>query len=435
MTTLTDAPAPTSHLAHRITAVHVTPVAFHDLPLLNTVGVHEMFALRSIVEVVTEGGVSGLGESYGDLPHLHRLERAAELLVGLDVHNLNAMLRAVVESLSTDDGQGGHGMGGMVMTSSTADRVLSPFEVAALDIQGKLAGVPVSDLLGGAVRDRVDYSAYLFYKWAAHPGQDDDAWGAALDPAGLVAQAHRMIDTFGFTAIKLKGGVFHPDEEIAAIKALRAEFPDHPLRLDPNTAWTVETSIRVARELDGIVEYLEDPTPSIDGMAAVAREASMPLATNMAVVSFDHLPDSIAQDAVQVVLSDHHFWGGLRRSQALGQICQTWGIGLSMHSNSHLGISLAAMTHLAAATPNLDYACDTHWPWKRGDEDVVVDGAIGFVDGAVPVPTAPGLGVELDRDKLARLHEQYLTCGIRNRDDTGYMRTVEPDFDPSSPRW
>jgi glucarate dehydratase len=420
---------------HRITDVRVTPVAFRDLPLLNTVGVHEPFALRSVVEVVTEDGTYGLGESYGDLPHLERLQRAARLLVGVDVYDTNAMVRAVGESLLSDDGLGGHGMSGMVTGSATADRVLSPFEVAALDIQGKLAGVPVSDLLGGAVRDRVSYSAYLFYKWAAHPGQDDDDWGAALDPAGLVRQARRIVDEYGFTAIKLKGGVVPPDEEVAAIMALREEFPDHPLRLDPNGAWTVPTSVEVARRLDGIVEYLEDPTPGIEGMAAVAREVSMPLATNMAVVSFDHLPPAIAQDAVQVVLSDHHFWGGLRRSQTLGSVCRTWGIGLSMHSNSHLGISLAAMTHLAAATPDLDYACDTHWPWKSPDDDVVVDGAIGFADGAVTVPTTPGLGVELDRDRLARLHEQYLDCGIRNRDDTGYMRRFQPDFDPSPARW
>ena len=262
-------------------------------------------------------------------------------------------------------------MGGMVMTSSTADRVLSPFEVAALDIQGKLAGVPVSDLLGGAVRDRVSYTAYLFYKWAGHPGQDDDSWGAALDPEGIVRQARRIVDEYGFTAIKLKGGVFHPDEEVAAIKALRAGVPGPPAAPRPeHRVDRADLDQGRRRSSTAIVEYLEDPTAGIEGMAAVAREASMPLATNMAVVSFDHLPPAIAQDAVQVILSDHHFWGGLRRSQTLGTIAQTWGIGLSMHSNSHLGISLAAMTHLAAATPNLDYACDTHWPWKSADEDV-----------------------------------------------------------------
>ncbi|WP_238335222.1 glucarate dehydratase family protein [Kribbella amoyensis] len=432
---MTSASTPPPAHSHRITAVRVTPVAFDDLPLLNSVGVHEPFALRSIVEVVTEGGVYGLGESYGDLPHLQRLERAAGRLVGCNVFDTNAIMRAVVTSLATDDGVGGHGMSGMVTGSATADRVFSPFEVAALDLQGKLLGVPVSDLLGGAVRDRVNYSAYLFYKWAGHPGHEDDEWGAALDPEGLVRQATKMIEEYKFSAIKLKGGVFAPEQEVEAVKALRAAFPDHPLRLDPNAAWTVETSIKVAEALDGIVEYLEDPAPGIDGMAAVARSAGMPLATNMAVVSFDHLPESFAKDAVQVILSDHHFWGGLRRSQLLAGICQTWGLRLSMHSNSHLGISLAAMTHLAAATPNLDYACDTHWPWKRADEDVIVDGVLSFVDGAVPVPTGPGLGIELDRDRLARLHEQYIECGLRNRDDTGYMRKFQPDFDNSIPRW
>ncbi|NAZ83951.1 glucarate dehydratase [Kineococcus sp. R8] len=427
----TPSPAPRC----RITGVTVTPVAFRDPPLLNNVGVHEPFALRTVLEVVTEDGVTGLGETYGDALHLERVRRAAPLLAGVDVFDLHAVARAVRESLGGHPDGGDQGMGGQVTGSGTENRVLAAFEVACLDVQGKLLGRPVSDLLGGAVREEVAYSAYLFYKWAAHPGQDDDGWGAALDPAGVVAQARRMVDEFGFTAIKLKGGVVAPEEEVEAIRALRAEFPDHPLRLDPNGAWTVPTSISVGRALDGVLEYLEDPTPGLEGMAAVAREVPQPLATNMCVVAFEHLKPAVLTDAVQVVLSDHHFWGGLRRSQDLGRICETFGMGLSMHSNSHLGISLAAMTHLAAATPNLDYACDTHWPWKSPDEDVVVPGALRFAGGSVRVPTTPGLGVELDRDALARLHEQYLACGVRTRDDTGYMRRFEPGFTVRSGRW
>lgn len=418
----------------RITHVEITPVAFRDLPLLNNVGVHEPFALRSVVEVRTEDGVTGLGESYGDAAHLDRLRAAAARLKGVDVFDLHAIAREVVESLPADT-SGGHGMGLQITTSNTADRVFSPFEVAALDVQGRLVGRPVSDLLGGAVRAEVAYSAYAFYKWAGHPGQADDEWGAALDPAGVVAQVRRMVDEFGFTAVKLKGGVFPPEQEVEAMRALRAEFPDLPLRLDPNGAWTVETSVRVAEQLDGVLEYLEDPTPGIEGMAAVAARVDVPLATNMCVVAFGHLPPAIAQDAVQVVLSDHHFWGGLRRSQDLARICEVFGRGLSMHSNSHLGISLAAMTHLAAATPNLDYACDTHWPWKRPEDDVVVPGVLAFADGAVKVPTTPGLGVDLDRDALARLNEQYEKTAIRERDDTGYMRRFTPEFSPRSGHW
>jgi glucarate dehydratase len=337
--------------------------------------------------------------------------------------------------LGGDSGSDGHGLTGMITTSSTVDRVFSPFEVACLDVQGRVAGRPVADLLGGPVRDRVPFSAYLFYKWAAHPGAAPDRWGEALDTDGIVAQARRMVGEYGFTAIKLKGGVMPPEEEVEAVLALRAAFPGTPLRLDPNAAWTVDTSLKVARALDGVLEYLEDPTPGQEGMAAVARQAPMPLATNMCVVAFDELPAAVARDAVQVVLSDHHYWGGLRRSTLLAGICDTFGLGLSMHSNSHLGISLAAMVHLAAATPNLTYACDTHWPWKDPDQDVVVPGALEFRDGSVAVPTGPGLGVDLDRDRLARLHEQYLTCGLRNRDDTGYMRRVDPTYEKKSPRW
>jgi glucarate dehydratase len=419
----------------RIQDVHITPVAFRDPPLLNTVGVHEPFALRAIVEVVAEDGTYGLGETYGDAKHLTRLRSAAADLAGVDVWHTQEVARRVRASL--DAGVvGGHGMSGMVTGSSTADRVLSPFEVACLDIQGKTIGRPVSDLLGGAVRDRVDYSAYLFYKWAGHPGAEPDGWGAALDPDQLVAQARRIVDEYGFGAIKVKGGVFAPEEEVAAIQALAKEFPDHPLRLDPNGAWSVATSIRVAGELDGVLEYLEDPTTGISGMARVARESPMPLATNMCVVAFDHLRPAVEEDAVQVILSDHHFWGGLNRSRSLAGICDAFGLSLSMHSNSHLGISLAAMTHLAAATPNLTYACDTHWPWKDVEDDVVVPGALRFENGAVPVPTGPGLGVELDRDALARLHEQYLACGLTERDDTGYYRRVKDSaFDPTAPRW
>ncbi|CRK23329.1 hypothetical protein BN1708_003623, partial [Verticillium longisporum] len=412
----------------------ITPVAFHDMPLLNSVGVHEPFALRSIIEVITED-TYGLGESYGDSTHLDRLKAASEQIKGLSVYNTNGIYQKCTASLEGNATSGGDGMAGMVTTASVADKVFSPFEVACLDIQGKLAGVPVSDLLGGLVRDQVQYSAYLFYKWAGHPGEADDEYGAALDAPGLVRQAQKIIDEYGFKAIKLKGGVYPPAQEVEAIKALHAAFPNVPLRLDPNAAWTVETSKWVAAELKGIVEYLEDPAPEIDGMAAVAKDASMPLATNMAVVAFSHLPSSIRQDAVQVILSDHHFWGGLRKSQQLAAICATWGMRLSMHSNSHLGISLAAMTQLASATTNLDYACDTHWPWKRRDEDVVVDGALKWSEGGVIVTRTPGLGVELDRGRLARLHQQYLDCGLRKRDDTAYMKKFHPDFSAHIPRW
>jgi glucarate dehydratase len=316
----------------------------------------------------------------------------------------------------------------------TAMRVFSPIEVACLDIVGQAIGRPVYDLLGGKARDTVPFSAYLFYKYAAHPGADPDPYGEALTPDGIVAQAKALIDRYGFRSIKLKGGVFPPDQEVEAIRALADAFPGVPLRLDPNTAWSVATSQRVASETEGLLEYLEDPTPGRAGMAEVARAASMPLATNMCVVAFEDLPEAVALGSVQVVLCDHHYWGGLRQSARLAGICQTWGLGVSMHSNSHLGISLAAMAHLGAALPELTYAADTHTPWQLGVD--VLERSLPIVDGAVRVPDAPGLGVRLDRDALARMHEDYEKCGIRERDDATYMRAAfDPSFRDERPRW
>ncbi|MET7402047.1 enolase C-terminal domain-like protein [Dactylosporangium sp. NPDC005572] len=413
----------------RILDAAVTPIAFPDPPLLNSAGVHEPWALRTIVELSCGDGLTGLGETYGDAPHLDLVRTAAAALAGADPFDLAAVHRTVAAAV-TGAAADRHGLTG---APDPVAKVFAPFEVACLDLQARSIGRPVHALLGGRYRDSVAFSAYLFYKWAGHPGAPADGFGAALDPDGVVAQARLLVDRYGFRSIKLKGGVFPPDAEIDAIRALRDAFPDHPLRLDPNCAWSVETSRKVAAATDGLLEYLEDPTPGIAGMAAVAREAGMPLATNMCVVRAADLRPAFTEGAVGVVLADHHYWGGLRASADLARICDAWGVGVSMHSNSHLGISLAAMVQLGAALPNLTYAADTHTPWQDGVD--VVTAPLPVVDGAVAVPDGPGLGVELDRYMLARLHERYLRCGVRVRDDTGYMRTVDPAFRKLRPRW
>jgi len=243
-----------------------------------------------------------------------------------------------------------------------------------------------------------------------------------------------MCAEFGFQSIKLKGGVFEPAQEVAAMVALREAFgPDVPLRIDPNAVWTVQTALTWGRELEPILEYLEDPVRGQAAMAEVRRQLKTPLATNMCTTSFEEIPASIALGAEDIILSDHHFWGGLRASMTLAGICQTFGRKLSMHSNSHLGISLAAMVHLGAALPDLRYALDTHYPWQS--DEVIVGGRLRFEEGSVAVPTEPGLGVQLDREALARLHQNYLACGLTRRDDEVEMRKVVPGWAFQAVRW
>jgi glucarate dehydratase len=417
----------------KIRDVVLTPVAFSDPPLLNAMGVHEPFALRGVVQLICEDGVVGLGESYGDLAFLDQVRKMLPELPGHDVFDLPALRRTVARVLGEAVFADEHGLTGGFSVNKTIASVYSLFEVASMDAQGHYLGRPVVDLLGGRARDEVDFSAYLFYKYGAHVDAEPDTWGEVLTPEALVGEAQRMIGQYGFRSIKLKGGALPPEQEIEGILALAEAFPGHPLRIDPNAAWTPETGIGVAEELDGVLEYLEDPTPGIEGMAKVAARASMPLATNMCVVRFDDIEPAFRARAVGVVLSDHHFWGGLRDTQALSITCQAFDVGLSMHSNSHLGISLAAMVHVAAATPHLTYACDTHWPWRS--VDVIAPGALDFRGGAVAVPVKPGLGVELDPDALARAHEDYVRCGQTKRDDVTYMRRFVGSFEPNTARW
>lgn len=400
-----------------VTDLRATPVAIKDPPLRSAFGLHAPYALRTIVELETDEGVVGLGETYGGAAAQAAFAAVRPLVVGRDPYDLTS-LRLEIERRGTERPDG------WVWEARTFGpaALFSAVEVACLDAIGKSTDRRVCDLLGGAARARVDFAAYLFFK---HAG--DDAWGEVLSPDAMVAEARTMRDRYGYRSLKLKGGVLTPDLEADTILALREAFgASVPLRLDPNAAWSNATADRIAQRLDGALEYLEDPVPGIDRMAAVAARAPLPLATNMCVTSFAHLQEAVAKRPVAIILSDHHMWGGLRATIELGRICRAFGLGLSMHSNSHLGISLAAMIHVAAAVPELTYACDTHYPWQT--EEVVKGGKLAILDGAVAIPDGPGLGVELDRDVLGGLHEQYLRAGLTVRDDAAQMRRIEPGW-------
>lgn len=392
----------------RITNLRLTPVAVADPPLRNSWGVHAPYALRVIVELETDTGVVGLSEGPGGAALLGELQSALGALRGENPWHLERIRVKLRDR----------------------PRAYSILEVACLDACARAIDAPLYDLLGGLVRPRVPFASYLFFKYQG----EDDPWGEVGTPEEMVGLARRFREEFGFQAIKVKGGVLPPDAEIQTMRLLREAFPTDQLRIDPNAVWSVETSIRVAHALADIdLEYLEDPTWGMAGMASVARATHIPLSSNMAVTSFDDLPVAVETRAAQVVLCDHHYWGGLTGCKRLAAVCESFGLGLSMHSNNHLGVSLAAMAHLAASTPHLIYACDTHYPWQA--EDVIVGGRLHFRDGMLDVPSGPGLGVELDRERLAGFHENYQRGDWRARDDTAEMVRRDPYYLPLRPRW
>jgi len=438
----------------RIAQMRIHSIAIGDPPLRSSYGLHAPYALRTILELESEDGVVGLAEAHGGDANARRFEALRPRIIGADPWRLCGALLDLIEDETPGGSAGGadrsqtHRVPGENSFDADA-RAYSAIEIACLDLIGKSVGVPACDLLGGRVRDEVPFSAYLFYKHKGAGGTvgdgREDEYGECLTPESMVRQTRQMIDRYGFKSIKLKGGVLEPEEEIETIRQLYKAFgPAYPLRIDPNSAWTVDTSIHVGRSLAEELSgegYLEDPAPGLDGMAAVRRGllsygVKTPLASNVATTAFQHLPVAVATDAVQVVLCDPHYWGGVQQIQHLSKVCRTFGLGLSMHSNSHLGISLMAMAHAAAAAPHLTYACDTHYPWQADEDEVVVGGRVPIVDGAVRLTDAPGLGVELDEDRLARGRERYARCEFRNRDDEAEMRKhVDPTWKRIVPRW
>src|SRR5882762_7689813 len=424
-------------------------IAIADPPLRSSYGLHAPYALRTIIEMKSDDGITGISETYGGDAPAKALEELRPQIVGANPYRLTGHLSQMVEGCGKLEQRSQTYLVPRENPLDATTRTFAAIEIACLDLIGKSVGQSVCDLIGGRVRDAVPFSAYPFYKHKGGGGEGADArpdeYGECLTPESIVRQVVAMRKKYGFGSIKFKAGVREPEIEIETIKQLRRQLgPKVPLRIDPNCAWSVETSIRVgkalAEELSG-GGYLEDPCSSLEGMAEVRRALlaegiDTPLASNVHVTSFADIPKAVAIDAVQIILCDHHYWGGMRQVQNLARLAKTFGIGLSMHSNTHLGISLMAMAHVAAATPHLTYACDTHYPWQSAKDEVVLGGRVPIVNGCVRISEKPGLGVQLDYDQLARGGERYKKCAYRKRDDEAEMRKyVDPNWKRVLPRW
>jgi glucarate dehydratase len=356
-----------------------------EAPLRYAFGAHPGFT-RIIVEVLTDDGLVGLGECYGGASREGQLAELRPLLIGEDPFQLERIRWKLAAPASLK-------LFGHVHS-------FAALEFACLDLQGQALGKPVCDLLGGRVREEVAFSAYLFYRYANAKGA-----GEVSNTDQMIELARHLVDEYGFETLKYKNGVLPPKDEIATFVGLREAFPQHRLRLDPNAAWTLTTSIRVARELqDYDVEYLEDPVWGMRAMARVnAKVPWMSLASNMSVFAFEDLAPAVAMNILDVVLLDPHWYGGITRARLAGQICEAMGVDVGMHSGAEFGISQAAMIHLGATLPNLAMAADSHY--HHLTDDVIEGGKLRYEKGKMAVPKSPGLGVTLDRDKLARYHE------------------------------
>jgi glucarate dehydratase len=403
--------------------MEVIPVAHREPPLRNSWGAHSELAARTIVRLTSADGTVGVGETYGDQEVIRGLEGARDLVEGMNPHERRPLRLRLQDEM-----------------------VFGAIETALLDLVGKETGQPVHALVGGKVRDDVEFSAYLFYKHAdSEPETAAITPGEVMSPEAMVEEARAFVDAHGFEVLKLKAGVLEPDAELRTLELLAEEFGrETPLRIDPNGAWSVETAVRLSdrlRELPLRLQFLEDPVPSMNAHARLKDQVSYPVATNMFVTDFDHVAPAVRLDAVDVILSDHHYWGGLTGTLQLDRVARTFDLGVGMHSNSHLGVSMAAMTHVAAAMPSLSHAPDSHYPWMADD---VIDDPIEFSNGRIAVPDGPGLGVELDDERVERMHERYRESETLGYSSVGSMAAAYADamdetsterWLPNKPRW
>jgi glucarate dehydratase len=364
-----------------------------EAPLRHANGCHWGRFVRTIVEVETDNGLVGLGEMGGGGESAESVFRAMKsYVVGRDPARIEEMRFLIANPTAS--------------LYNNRTQVLAALEFACLDILGQAWGVPVSEILGGRLRDRVRFASYCFFRYP-NPQTGN---GEVRTIEQLVAHTAELKRRFGFTTHKLKGGVFHPDYELEAYRALAAKFPEDSLRFDPNAVWSTEQAIRFGQAIEDLEnDYLEDPVFGLNGMRRTREMIRVPLATNTVVVNFEQLAANVLQTAVDVILLDTTFWGGIRACVKAAGVCETFQLGVAVHSSGELGIQLATMLHLGAVIPNLSFAADAHYHQLM--DDIIEGGLMRYENGAIRVPDKPGLGVTLDRDKLRKYNELYKRLG------------------------
>ena len=391
----------------KIIDVRATPVTVPlQAPLRHANGCHWGRFVRTILEVETDEGLIGLGEmGGGGESAVQAFEGLKPYLLGRDPARLEELRFLIANPTAS--------------LYNNRTQMLAAIEFACLDVLGQKWGVPVSEILGGRLRERVPFASYLFFRYANSQTRE----GEVRTIEQLVAEAKQLKAQYGFTTHKLKGGVFPPEYELECYRALAEALPNDRLRFDPNGVWSTEQAIWFGQRIEDLNnDYLEDPVFGLSGMRRTRQKVRMPLATNTVVVGFEQLAANLHETAVDVILLDTTFWGGIRPCVKAAAICEAFQLGVAVHSSGELGIQLATMLHLGAVVPNLTFAADAHYHHLM--DDIIVGGKMQYCRGSIAVPTEPGLGVKLDRAKLCEYHELYKRLG-----------NYPYDQDPLRPGW
>jgi glucarate dehydratase len=433
-----------------IVEMKVIPVAGRDSMLLNLSGAHGPYFTRNLVVLTDSTGQTGIGEVPGGEEIRRTLEAARKLVEEEAIDAVRDVKKRIGADFHDRDRLG---RGNQTYDQRVAIHAVTAVESAMLDLVGKHRGVPVAALLGtGQQRKAVPVLGYLFYvanpdltelPYFREPKGDCDWYRLrreeAVTPEAVVRLAVAAYEKYGFCDFKLKGGVFSGREEIQTLRALKEQFPQGRITIDPNGCWSLEEAIEYGKELKDLIAYCEDPCGAEDGfsgreiMAEFRKKTGIPTATNMVATDWRQLEHAMALKAVDIPLADPHFWT-MEGSVRVGEICREQGMVWGCHSNNHFDISLAMMVQTAAAIPGSITAIDTHWIWQEGTEQLTKN-PLQIINGEIRVPEKPGMGVELDWEQVRIANALYETLQSEDRNDAVAMQYLVPGwrFDPKQP--
>jgi L-alanine-DL-glutamate epimerase-like enolase superfamily enzyme len=366
----------------KITAIRTTPLYCKFKQPYHWAKATKDGAQIVLVEIETDAGITGIGESAASAtaePILALQKHVIPGLVGQSVYDGN---RLIAECADTG-------------YSSSAPRyfaqAVAGIELALWDAIGKAAGQPLHRLLGGAMRDKVQYFGFV---------QGDT-------PKELAAHAGRLAKQ-GYPMIYVKIG--RGDElDMEIVQSVRRAIGDRRLRLDANEAWDMLTARCMFERLKGFnIEFIEQPMPARAGAAALAQlraVTDIPIAADQAVFSPDEVYDVCRSGAADVITLGLHETGGVGRFRKAAAVAEAAGLNVCLHGVFETGITTCASNQVAASIGNMDDGNQIMWQLLK--EDIVESPSLVPINGALPISDKPGLGFELDRDAIGRAAEAY----------------------------
>ena len=342
---------------------------------------------KTVIELLTEDGVAGLGEC-ADGDRAADVERMAERLIGHDVREVVTAQRRCVPGMS-------YTPWGNVIGDR---RVFAGIEMAMWDARGKTEGVPLSRLLGGALRHEIALTEYFSYRLpgVSEPGESS--------PADIARFCARMIEEHDARIFEGKVGTVAFAEEIRMVAEVRAAIGERPLQLDANGTWTVPTARHALGKLMPYdISWFEEPCETYEEMAALRPHFPCAFATHII-----DLPKAARLGCPDAIVCNINELGGIRGTMDFVAACAAMGVGFRFHSGE-TGVGTAAYLHLSGALEHIRGASQTMLRWYA--DDVIEGGPFVPKSGVVRVPDGPGLGVTLDPVALARCHARYLSEG------------------------